>query len=118
MNRSVGLCILFTILTCGIYGIYWFYKITEELNYLSDDHSLSPGLGILFSIITCGLYTIYWSYKVGKNMQLAQQRAMLNASDDSVLYLFLSIFGLSIIVFAIVQSNMNTILASQKNMYV
>lgn len=42
-KRSVGVCIILTLITCGIYGLYWFYKLTEEINIASEDHSISPG---------------------------------------------------------------------------
>ncbi len=118
MNRSVGLCILFTILTCGLYGIYWFYILTKEVSDLSNDFSLSPGLTILFTILTCGLYTIYWSYKMGKNVEIAQQIANINSNDDSMLYLLLTLFGLSIITFAIIQSNINKIVSANTAIHV
>lgn len=114
MNRNVGLCILFSILTCGLYGLYWIYKITEELNFFSEDQSISPGLTILLSIITCGLFTIYWSYKMGKQIFIAQEKlSIFPQSDDSVMYLVLSIFGLTIISCAIMQSHINKMASIQ-----
>lgn len=108
MNRSVGLCILFSILTCGLYSIYWFYKITEELNFFSEDHSISPELALLLSFVTCGLFTIFWSYKMGKSIFIAQEKMdIFPKADDSVMYLILSIFGLTIISCAIMQSHIN-----------
>ncbi len=107
MKRNIGLSILFTILTCGLYGIYWFYKLTEEVNELSEDYSTSPGLAILFSIITCGLYTLYWAYKMGKLIAVAKEKHGQSPNDESVLYLILSVLGLGIIVYAIMQSHIN-----------
>src|SRR6056297_4236108 len=99
MNRNVGLCIVFSVLTCGIYGIYWFYKLTEEISDLSGDHSISPGLAILFTLITCGIYGIYWCFKMGKLISDAEKQRNMAGSDDSVLYLILAIFGLHIVVY-------------------
>lgn len=110
MNRNIGVSILLTIVTCGIYGIYWFVKITDEAGELSGDTSMTGGMALLFSIITCGLYTIYWGYKIGKVMQEAQIRRRGVGNDQSVLYLILAIFGLSIIVNALVQSDINDLL--------
>ena len=31
-RRSIGLCILLSIVTCGIYGLYWFICLTDESN--------------------------------------------------------------------------------------
>jgi len=107
-KRSVGVCIILTLITCGIYGLYWFYKLTEEINIASEDHSISPGAALLFTILTCGIYGIYWSYKMGKNMSKAQFLRGMSRDDNSILYLILSIFGLSIVVYAILQSELNS----------
>lgn len=106
-KRSIGLGILFTILTCGLYSMYWLVKITDEANTLSGEQRTSGGVALLLTIVTCGIYGYFWSYQIGKTMQEAQLKAGRNASDNSILYLILSIFGLDIITYAIVQSDIN-----------
>ena len=69
----------------------------------------SPGVVILLSIVTCGIYLIYWFYKYGKLQAEMCQRAKMVVTDNSVVYLVLAIFGLSIIAVAIMQSQFNTI---------
>ena len=32
-QRNVALCVILTIVTCGIYGIYWFICLVNDLNY-------------------------------------------------------------------------------------
>ena len=34
-QRNIAVAIILTIVTCGIYGIYWFVKLTDEMNYAS-----------------------------------------------------------------------------------
>lgn len=109
-KRDIGICILLTILTLGIYGFFWFYKLTEEVNILSGDNSISPGMAILFTILTCGLYGVYWAYKMGQNISIAQNHKGIPADDKSILYLILSLCGLSIVVYALLQSEINSIL--------
>ena len=51
-NRNIALCIVFSIITCGIYGIYWFIKITDETNSLvSENQTASGGLAFLYSLL-------------------------------------------------------------------
>ena len=110
-DRSVFLVILFTIITCGIYFYYWIYAVTEEVNEYLGDNDTSGGLVVLFSLITCGVYLLYWYYKMGKRVSYCQEKAGTRVSDDSLVYLLLSVFGLSIISAAIMQSNLNNIWA-------
>lgn len=108
-KRSVGLSIFLSLITCGIYEIYWFVKLTNETNQLSGDHKTSGGMAFLLTLITCGIYSLFWSYKMGKKMQIAQSKAGMPASDNSVLYLILNFFGLIIVSQAIIQSEINSI---------
>lgn len=109
-ERSVVLVIVFSILSCGIYGIYWFYKTNQDLNDYTGDQSINPGLAILFSVLTCGLYTYYWWYKMAQLETFAQQKnGNVVVGDNKILYLVLAIFGLSIVNMAILQSDLNQI---------
>lgn len=106
-QRSIGLAIILSLITCGIYGIYWMYVITNEVGYLSDDPSFTGGKTILFSIITCGIYTLFWYYILGGKIANAQMKKGFPAKDDGVLLVVLGIFGLGIVSMAIAQSNVN-----------
>lgn len=108
--RNIGLSIFLSIITCGIYGIYWFVVLTNETNEASGHAAdgTSGGMAFLFSLITCGIYSIYWAYKMGEKMNEAKAaRNIPSDSNTSILYLILSIIGLQIIVYALVQNDMN-----------
>ena len=50
-RRDVFLVILYSIITCGIYSIYWFYTTTEELNQFEQKEPLQNYIvAILLSI--------------------------------------------------------------------
>lgn len=108
-NRSIALAIILSIITCGIYGLFWYAFMTNDANRVSGEYdSTSGGLTILYSLLTCGLYKIYWSYKVGKQLYNAGSNYGKNISDNSILYLILSLFGLSIISDALIQNDLNS----------
>ena len=74
----------------------------------------SVGIAILLSIITCGIYGIYWCYKQGEKLNEAKmQRGIMVDTSASVIYLVLAIFGLSIISYALMQSELNKMLPPQ-----
>lgn len=108
-ERNIVTCILLTIITCGIYGIYWFIVLTDDVVRLSDgkEYNQSGVTAFLFSIITCGIYTLYWMYKMGKSVSLIK-----GYGDDGILYLILSIFGLGIVSYCLAQNDVNAKLAS------
>lgn len=42
-QRNIALCIILSIITCGIYGLYWIYKLTEDVNTLKGDPNATSG---------------------------------------------------------------------------
>lgn len=106
-ERSIPVSIILSIVTCGIYAIYWFICVTDDMGKLSNDARLSGGKCFLFTLVTCGLYGIYWAYLMGKASYNAKTTRNLPASDNSVIYLILEIFGLGIIVYALAQNEIN-----------
>lgn len=111
-KRSIVKAIIFTIITCGFYGFYWMYKLTEENHILAQEKTTaSGGMAILFSLITCGIYSIYWIYKMGETMNIAKEkRGMRTEPNISIIYLVLSIFGLFIVAEALLQDGINDVI--------
>lgn len=119
-TRNIALCVLFSIITCGIYGLYWMYKINQEVNTISNHkEDTSGGLVVLFSLITCGIYNIYWGYKIGSKLK----EYYLN--NDSMLgselpVLFLILFALNyaacgalpMIAYSLMQDKINKIVTA------
>lgn len=108
-NRNIVLAIIFSIITCGIYGIYWFIVMTDDMNKLApDDYKTSGGMAFLWTLLSCGIYSIYWNYKMGvKVNQVEQSENNMNSGSNHILFLVLSLFGLSIINYCIIQSKLN-----------
>ena len=99
-ERSIVLYIILSIITCGIFGLYWFVCITEDTNAAADVAGTSGGLALLFTIITC------WAYKCGEKLDIAKEKRGMPAGNGGILYLLLFIFG-GIIAYALIQSELN-----------
>lgn len=109
-KRNVALAILFTLITCGIYGIYWLVCVADDVNLAADKtDGTSGGLVLLFTIITCGIYGLYWAYKTGEALDDLRVKRGLSSGSRSILYLVLNFLGLSIITYALIQSELNDI---------
>lgn len=106
-NRSVGVGILLTFITCGIYGLYWFYVLTDEVNYAHGEQDTSGGMALVLNIITCHIYGIYWAYRMGEKIDKIKTESGFASSNTGVLYLLLVIFGFDFIVFALIQNELN-----------
>lgn len=106
-EKNIAICILLSIVTCGIYGIVWFVNMTDDMRYASGDQTLSGGMAFLLTLVTCGIYGYYWAYKMGKASAMAKANRGLPAEDNSVLYLVLQIFGLAIVNYCLIQNDLN-----------
>ena len=110
-QRNIAVAIVLSIVTCGIYSIYWFIVLSDDVGRANNNPKISGGIAFLLNLVTCGIYGIYWSYKMGKEMFEANQKAGISSSDNSILYLILSLFGFQIITWAILQNEVNTFAA-------
>ena len=113
-ERNLALAIVLTLVTCGIYGLYWIYMMTEEMKMASGDESLNGILACLLPIVTCNIYGLYWAYKVGKDVPAAKASVGLTGEDKSVLFLVLDLVGLSIVTYALLQCELNDIANAKK----
>ena len=111
-ERNIVVAIILSLVTCGIYALYWVYKVTEEMKVASGDESLNGVMAVLLPIITCNIYGLFWAYKMGKAVPVAKQKAGLTGDDQSVLYLVLEFVGLSIVTLALCQNELNAIAAT------
>lgn len=107
--RNIGVAILLSILTCGIYYFYWIYKVTNEVSYLTGDSSFRGGLTVLLGIITCSIYFWFWYYQLGEKLSELQTRDSQATNNDSILLVILAVLGFGIVAIAIAQSNLNKV---------
>ena len=103
-ERNIVLAIILTIITCGIYGLYWQVKLNNELLQLSRKDGPGGVAVIFLTIITCGIYGYYWYYKMGTCID-----AMSGKEDKTtgILFIILGIFGFGIVNYIIAQNAIN-----------
>jgi len=71
-NRDVGTLILLSIITCGIYYLFFWWGYVKDINKVCEgDGKKSPNYLIVFllTLITFGLYNFYWIYNQGNRLQ-------------------------------------------------
>lgn len=76
-ERSFGKYILFTILTGGIYKIYFYYCLARDINTMCEgDGQETPNylIACLIGGATLGLYYKYWLYQTGQRLHINAPR--------------------------------------------
>ncbi|MEE1280668.1 MAG: DUF4234 domain-containing protein [Acutalibacteraceae bacterium] len=111
-KREIALCIVLSLVTCGIYSLIWLAFMVNDLRELANEQDkMGGGLVVLLSIVTCGIYGIYWYYQAGKSIEKAKY--MRNISSDNatgLIYLLLGVFGLGIVSMCLIQNEINNLM--------
>ena len=100
-QRSVPMCVILSIVTCGIYGLYWYVCLTNEVDAVTQEPGPGGGMSLLLSIVT------YWGWKMGDKLDASRARNGVVPGSFPILFLLLNLFGLTIVTLAIMQSEVN-----------
>jgi len=102
------MAILFSLLTCGIYVLFWQFKKMAVLNSWLGREELNFWLYAGLSIVTCGLFAVYYEYKTAQAInEIQESNDMRVNSELPLISLLLSLFGLSLVSLAIQQADIN-----------
>ncbi|MBU45327.1 MAG: hypothetical protein CMN76_19100 [Spirochaetaceae bacterium] len=94
-KRSVATVIVLSLVTCGFYLLYWYYKVYQELTFLTGKSPTDNdyGLDLLLVIVTCGIWGIYVDYKISLHIYAYQQKQGIFAQDSSMVAVVLDVVG-------------------------
>lgn len=105
MNRNIVLCIVLTVVTCGIYGIYWMICLNNEINQLAGEpEATSGGMVFLLTLVTCGIYGWYWNFKMGERVDKIKGQA---GGSSNIIFIVLAICCLGIVNYCLMQDTIN-----------
>jgi hypothetical protein len=101
---------LLSIVTLGIYGLYWYYKVNEETREYSPTVNVQPGIALLaymFGWLTCGIATIVTIVHTGGRISQCQQMTTTRARCSGGLgILFAILLGTHVVYY---QSQLNKV---------
>lgn len=97
-DRSFGAFLILSILTCGIYEIWFLHNLAKDTNTIcADDGKHTPGvfLYVLFSLFTLGIYSIFWWTNIADRTRQAGKRMneyIPNESSKVILWMAGGVF--------------------------
>ena len=88
---------LLGVVTCGIYPLYVWYKMTQTNNEIAAKYGEKPIMNFLLSLllgcVTCGIYSIIWIYKfMDLQVKIAEKSGVSVAPSNSPIVLLLLSF--------------------------
>lgn len=101
-QRNIVVCILLTLITCGIYGIYWVIMLAKEGVSVKDasDNAILEIVLMLF-LPFLGIFLTEKKFAEG----CAEKG--IDHKDNSILYLILGLVGLGIVGLCMLQNDLN-----------
>ncbi len=90
-ERNPIVVVILSLVTCGIYWIWWMYKITDELKEATHDESLKPGMDLLLNLVTCMMWGLYTEYRHAQKIHQVIVLADPNHKDQSQTVMILNI---------------------------
>ena len=105
---SIGMGVFLTLLTCGIYSLFWQARQFRVLNAWLGRREYSFWSWLGLSLITCGIYGIYSEYQMAKSiLEIQRKREWYTNPSLATLCVAVSIIGLPIASMAIQQEEIN-----------
>jgi len=102
--RNIALDLILTILTLGLFNLWVQHRQMVAVNSMLGQQKYSFWLWFLLTIVTCGIYHIYHEYRKSDDLARLLGR---QGSNDGLVSLLLTIFGLAIVNDAIQQTRIN-----------
>jgi TctA family transporter len=106
-NRSIGACIVLSLVTCGIYTMYWLVCLANDVNTVTGRNGRSGGMVLVLTLVTCGIYGLVFLYCAGDDLDKHRFQNGEPTGNLALLYLLLGVFGLGLVAYALMQKEIN-----------
>ena len=119
-RRSVGLCIVLSLVTCGLYTLYWLYSLAEDMDRLDavpkekafSEFDEKKQAAIALAEEMGWEFVAEWKefliYRCGDALDQLRYSQGERAGYLGILYLLLGVFSLGIISYALMQAELNS----------
>ena len=105
-KRSVATVVVFSLLTCGIYMVYWTYVTCQALQQLGKKTSLPVILTTLMMLFYSSVGGALLAIDADDNVNAIKEAYGIPKQDNKVLWLLLGIF-VPVVTVALVQNEIN-----------
>jgi hypothetical protein len=108
-KRDPVTVLILSILTCGLYAVYWVYATSSEIKRATGREDIHPALDAILSLVTCYIWLIYLAYKYPQLILDLQERAGRPRNDISIISLILAVVVLFPVSMFMIQGELNNV---------
>lgn len=105
-QRSVATVIILSLVTCGIYALYWLYVTAQDLENEGQTGNISPTVQLVLAIFLGPVGYILFGMAADANLNSIRARRGLPVIDNKVVYILLGLF-VPIVLIGLVQNEIN-----------
>jgi len=106
-EKNIPMYIILTLVTCGLFGMYWFVVMANDIKELKGGDKPNGVVDLLLGIVTCGIYMWYCYYQYPQHIVDIQKAKDKEVNDASVVALICGVLGLGIVSLALIQNEVN-----------
>ena len=106
-KRNTALCIVFSLITCGIYCIYWTFQLVKAVPQLTGVRPTVEN-PLLEGFLCLTPYSWYWLWKAGDSLDKCAKKG-ISRGNNGVVFIILAIFCLGIVDYAVIQNEINKV---------
>ncbi len=107
--RNIALCLLFNVLTFGIYNFFWQYSIASQVRLLKGESKKGAGDEVMLMFAFGIPYHAYWSFKSGGSLNAGAKKLGIELKINRVLYLIIAVLTFGLVTQILMQYNINRI---------
>ncbi len=106
-NRNIVTVILLSLVTCGIYGLYWIYQTATELEDAGrSGSSMSPTALLIITLFFPYIGYLLFGMAADQNLNNVRMQRGMPTVDNKILYMVLG-FIIPIVLVCLVQNEIN-----------
>ncbi len=108
ITQNIAVSIILSLLTLGIYLLYWQYRQMKTLNAWLGRTEYYFWRWIFLSFFTCGIYGVFEEYKMSQSINWVEHKYNLQVHRHlPITAVLLTLFGLGFVTTAIQQHYIN-----------
>lgn len=92
--REPIMTLVLTLLTCGVYYLYWIVATCNEVNDGLGRQEYNGGMEVVLSLLTCGWWTLWWDWRMANSIYELEQRWGVEPELEPAVMFITNFFGL------------------------